>query len=212
MPADIVIQGERYKDAEELRSTIAELELAMDDMPSDSPQHGDMVVHIQRLREALAEASPGMEGEESPVSVPAGQTVPGEDNEDEELEEIEPLADNDTEDSLTHCPACGWPLDIDVMPPHHPDIETCSGCQGFGKVLTGSRVEGHILMDCPTCKGQGWTNKAQTNQKLTTATRAEMALWPNARSSDDGTRWLPPEDSTPPWSGAAWDEFRGTWA
>lgn len=208
----ITVQGERYADVAELSATIDELESKLDNVPDGTPEHADLSRHIDRLYEALSEASPGVVPQTAEpgtsVAVPApGEDLPDDDEAEEHEHEHEP-----EDESLTHCPACGWPLDVEILPPQHPDVTQCVGCQGFGKVLTGSRVEGHILIDCPTCKGQGWTNRPEAAREIVAATRLEQAIWPGARSSDDGATWLPPFDSTPPWQGAEWDSFRGTWS
>lgn len=42
----------------------------------------------------------------------------------------------------------------------YPDakgINTCEGCNGLGKVSTGSRVAEHMTITCPSCKGYGYT-------------------------------------------------------
>lgn len=212
MPAPITVQGERYADLDELGDAILELRKQLENMPSDTPNHASLAAHLERLENAHIEASGGVIPPDEGVPERAGQAAPPEDDEEEEEGHV-PVPD-DLEDTgeLTHCPACGWPLDIDIVPASHPDIETCPGCMGFGKVLTGSRVEGHTIMDCPTCKGQGWRNKQAVTERLVTATRAETPIWNGARLSDDGTRWIPAEGEAPPWQGATWDEFRGTWA
>lgn len=37
----------------------------------------------------------------------------------------------------------------------HPTFHRCDTCEGFGKVRTGSRVQGQEALPCPDCNGQG---------------------------------------------------------
>jgi hypothetical protein len=37
-----------------------------------------------------------------------------------------------------------------------PDAHTCEGCEGFGNVASGSKVEGQIEVVCKRCNGKGW--------------------------------------------------------
>ena len=41
--------------------------------------------------------------------------------------------------------------------PEARGINTCEGCNGLGKVSTGSRVAEHMTITCPSCKGFGYT-------------------------------------------------------
>jgi hypothetical protein len=41
--------------------------------------------------------------------------------------------------------------------PEAKGINTCEGCNGLGKVSTGSRVAEHMTITCPSCKGYGYT-------------------------------------------------------
>lgn len=39
---------------------------------------------------------------------------------------------------------------------HHQTLDQCPDCNGLGKVVTGSRVPGFDVVDCPRCLGKGW--------------------------------------------------------
>lgn len=59
------------------------------------------------------------------------------------------------------CPACeGTGLDFTGGEPEpelkaSPDRERCPDCDGWGKVVTGSRVPTEEVLPCPTCQGAG---------------------------------------------------------
>lgn len=211
MAQHITVHGEHYDSLEDLGRTIAELIAQAGDMPDGAPERHDLERHIERLAERYDELAPPS-GNDDPANVllpkDNGDGAAAEDGA-EQADEESPAVSDDT--SAVLCPVCGQDWDIPEAPPTHPTMQTCTGCRGWGQVLTGSRVEGHIVADCPTCQGSGWTRTVEP-MPVTTATRAENPLWPGARLSDDGSEWLPPAESTaPPWSGAVWDSFRGTW-
>ncbi len=41
--------------------------------------------------------------------------------------------------------------------PENPQTSRCVTCQGWGKVISGSRVAGKELLACPACTGYGYT-------------------------------------------------------
>lgn len=43
----------------------------------------------------------------------------------------------------------------------HPDLEMCSYCDGWGRLLTGSKNEGALTEICPRCSNQGYVLKNQ---------------------------------------------------
>ena len=63
------------------------------------------------------------------------------------------------------CPTCeGLGFDL-TYGAHTPELATndafraCTDCKGLGQVLTGSKVEGHVTRDCPTCLGRGYLER-----------------------------------------------------
>lgn len=41
----------------------------------------------------------------------------------------------------------------------HPDLEMCAYCDGWGRLLTGSKNEGALTEICPKCSNQGYVMK-----------------------------------------------------
>ena len=49
-----------------------------------------------------------------------------------------------------------------LIPPDYQtakDVDVCQDCQGWGRVITGSKAEGHETKLCSTCSGNGYTPK-----------------------------------------------------
>ena len=81
-------------------------------------------------------------------------------------------------------------------------INVCDGCDGLGKVSTGSRVAEHMTITCPTCKGYGYTpppgfttsapatnghSEAATAEALADLDTPERDNWGEPRVLPDGT-------------------------
>lgn len=66
-------------------------------------------------------------------------------------------------------------------------FSTCTGCDGFGEVKTGSQVAAHAIMSCPDCHGKGYFGP----EGVQAATVVPV--------------------SEPPWQGATWNTELGTW-
>lgn len=63
------------------------------------------------------------------------------------------------------CPTCGglgFDLTGSVGGPSYrstDQFKRCEVCDGLGKLLTDSQVEGHLLRDCSVCQGRGYLEK-----------------------------------------------------
>jgi hypothetical protein len=110
------------------------------------------------------------------------------------------------------CPVCmghGW---FPFEPPRDPRTRTCPRCLGHGKVLTGSHVEGHIVRECPECEAQGYIDAREAAVPVAAGNAVPPpANWPGSEWDPQQEVWKPPAGQSPPWTGAVWDESRGTY-
>jgi hypothetical protein len=72
-----------------------------------------------------------------------------------------------------------------------PNTETCPDCNGWGNVLSGSRVANHKRIACPTCKGLGY--KPKGGQHIENTSGATVHTMPVAAPDVD----VPPADADP---------------
>jgi phage FluMu protein Com len=111
------------------------------------------------------------------------------------------------------CPVCmgqGW---FPFEPPRDPRTQTCPRCMGHGKVLTGSHVEGHIVRECPDCEALGYVEVREEAPQVTAAatTPSPSSPEPEWDRSEQEEVPSPAAGQSPPWTGAVWDESRGTY-
>jgi hypothetical protein len=144
---------------------------------------------IRRLADeeaARAEAEspePEQEGEEAETEEGQPEQAPEPDGSPEEAEQLARVADLEKaqtrylravekiigpEGMPPLCPVCqGTGLDFSGGQPEpeykdSPRDVTCPDCEGWGKVRTGSRVQGEEVQACPTCTGRGAVAKGAT--------------------------------------------------
>lgn len=209
---DIVVQGEHYESREELLGTIEALEEKLAEMPSDTPEHNDLSRHIERLREA---ASGEAESEtESPTVEPAEPASPlaPEEEEEEEYETTHDLQDAAENGKILLCPTCGQEVPFPEVPPMDNTVERCSNCDGWGKVVRPTRVDGHVWRDCPVCQGEGVVQKLAAPPPAPARKAVEVPEAPGALFNPTTEQWDPPAGVQPPWAGATWDPFYGRWS
>lgn len=210
--AVIEVAGEKYKDLDALRIEIDVVEATLEEMPSDTPEHENLAQHLKKMRAAAAEATGGSEDNavSSEPSPPAA--TPPEEEAEEEVETTTSLRDaSDTGKALV-CPLCGHDIDFPETPPLDAFSHKCDKCDGWGQVMTGSRVDGHVWRDCKECQGSGFVeNQAQTYKPTVTGAaptpEAPGAIWEPLLE-----RWSPPAGQQPPWAGAVWDDLLGKWS
>ena len=86
------------------------------------------------------------------------------------------------------------PAAPDFQPARH--VRQCADCDGWGAVLSGSRVAGKERVTCPTCKGQGFQGDA-IGAPVQQVTNGEVAVEFPAESqplvSDDADVWGSPK-------------------
>lgn len=65
-------------------------------------------------------------------------------------------------EAFHECMGCGGVGFQPVTAPRFdPDLERCERCGGHGSMLTGSVNEMHIVRECLSCQGTGYTTKVQ---------------------------------------------------
>lgn len=207
----IKVQGETYADVGELNAAIEELETTLGDMPDGTPEHEKLAQHVETLR-AAAETSGTGEAASGPVAEPEPVSdEPPKDPKSEEQEHTHSLRDAADNGKQIVCPLCGNDIPFPEAPPLDPNVQRCPDCQGWGNVLTGSRVDGHVWRDCPTCNGNGYVDKRGTSIPVIGSKAAPVPEAPGAIWNADTETWNPPPGQQPPWAGAVWDTFLGKW-
>jgi rubrerythrin len=209
----ISVQGEKYESLDDLIETIARLQNELEDMPSETPEHEALSRHIERLREAAGngvDASSEFSAEDEAPSAPLPAP---EEEEEEEAEFTHNLREAAETGALLLCPTCGQEVPFPETPPLDQTVTRCPNCDGWGKVLRPSRVDGHIWRDCPVCQAEGVVPKEaaalpfEPTRKAAPVPEAPGAVW---NPLDEN--WSPPPGAQPPWVGATWDSFYGKWA
>jgi len=207
----IKVQGETYQSVDDLNATIYNLEADLEKMPSDTPEHEKLAQHVAALRAAAEESGSG-----EPPASPAPVAEPGPDTADEENEEDKVEVTHSLRDAAENgkelvCPLCGHDIDFPEVPPLDPNVERCRDCKGWGSVLTGSRVDGHVWRNCPTCQGQGFTDEHSVISRIPELKAAATPGAPGALWNPETEQWDRPPGQQPPWAGAVWDSFLGQW-
>lgn len=207
----ITVKGEKYGSLDELFNSIVELTVTLESMPSDSPEHNNLAKHIEDLKAELPEDYKPSPPEDSPVAS-AATPEDGDEGGEELPEEVTTNIRSAYEHGLdVVCPTCGQHVDMPEAPPRDPDIDTCPNCNGWGQVVTGSRVDGHVWRNCSRCDGQGWVVKSVVVPASFNAGAAQVPQAPGAIWNADTSRWNPPVGQQPPWAGAMWDDLLGKW-
>lgn len=208
----IRIKGETYRDAAELAETIERLGNDYAEMPEGAAKT-NLAAHIDELYSVLGGYAPGGDGKGD------GGDKAGKVSTASSSSSTTDEPENDDDDALAEgaqftCPMCGGTGELPHEPPPDPRSARCPDCEGWGKVYTGSLVEGHTVRDCHTCQGQGWVDRsgeraAQPDVNKTAADMPEQmgALWDAKRKF-----WMPPAGQQPPWPGATWDTYYGKWS
>lgn len=109
------------------------------------------------------------------------------------------------------CPMCNGDGHLAVEPPQDPTAQRCNGCDGYGRVYTGSRVPTEVTRACPICGGRGFrsaTPDALPEREFVVA--AETPEWPGALWNSETRRWDKPEGDEP-WPNAQWNDIRGAY-
>lgn len=95
--------------------------------------------------------------------------------------------------------------------PQSPTYERCDECDGWGRVLTGARLESPGIQPCPKCDGNGYLDKRSTNAATPPPSPSpEQPAPPPPPPGPDPLRTPPPE-GRPPAVGMIWDQDAYTW-
>lgn len=187
--------------------------------PGSTPPEGEP----EPEQEDFPATEPGTEGEPEPE--PDRERVQAREPGKDQLRELDAELEHFRErthaimgpfvDGMVDCEHCNG-LGIrppDPEPRSHPWFKTCPTCSGYGQVLTGSRDEQHLGVNCPRCAGRGYlegldqagtplSELAATPGGLTMATAAaagelEPAQWP----VDPASEHVPATHGAPAWMG-----------
>jgi len=71
-------------------------------------------------------------------------------------------------EGMAECESCGG---AGIAPPEpagpdyaaDPGKTTCTVCNGWGQLKTGSKAEGHVIERCDNCNGLGWVGPGNLN-------------------------------------------------
>lgn len=212
MAKEIVVQGEHYANVDELNTAIDSLTAKLDEVPSESPEHNDLLRHIERLREA-AEGSASVSGDDSPTPEPSSEAEPEADEQQVTDEgHTTNIREAFEQGQHLHCPLCGSEVDYAELPPMDETVVTCPNCKGWGQVVRPTKVDGQVWHTCTICQGNGYVDKPgverpPTQPRAAMTPEAPGAVW-NATTND----WDAPPGIAPPWDGATWDRFYGRWS
>lgn len=212
MTAVLKIRGVPYSTFAEVEDAVKKLAADIELLPPDSDELDAMARHVGELLESLPDdraaellayvtalrSTDPPSVDASPADVaPDGGDIPA---------VTEPL------ESPPLCPMCLGHGVLEVEPPQDPTAQRCPACEGYGKVYTGSRVEGNMTRDCPTCNGGGFVDVQPTIPLPPPLVRAAAApAWPEAKWDGITQRWLEPLPVNLPWEGANWDGLEGTY-
>lgn len=96
--------------------------------------------------------------------------------------------------------------------PQSRTFERCSECDGWGRVLTGGRMQENGIQPCPTCDGHGYRDRRAMAE--VGANGAGDGSRPPAPppSLPDPMRLSPAQGGEPPAAGMVWFEDLGSWA
>lgn len=210
------VQGETYDSPAEVLTAIGELSAAMEDMPESSKERADVERHIGRLKAVVADAKALLpRASETATGEPGADSPPEPQGLDSPPALTETPDEDDDEDNVPPgyilCPVClgGGMLTLDAPISH--EHERCPDCNGYGKVLTGSHVEGHVTADCGSCQGSGWIRPRAGYEKPSNGKHVATApLYPGATWNAEQEQWDAPPGE-PPWSNAAWNALVGAY-
>lgn len=208
----IKVHGETYENVASLNETIDELTAQYEDMP-DGAGRMKLAAHVATLR-AAAEGSGSDDGAASPADAPEDEPepMPQEEEEEGETEPTHSLIEAADYGKPLACPLCGNEVPFPESPPLDKFATRCGDCDGWGKVLTGSRVDGNVWRDCKGCNGSGFREDSTASAPTPLRKAADAPEAPGAIWNADNESWNPPPGVQPPWAGATWDSFYGKWS
>lgn len=211
MSTAIKVQGETYETADDLWASIQGLIAEVEEMPEGAPETVRLREHIEALSAELPE---GYEPSDDPEPEEAGEEVTPE--QEPEPEEVEPEITHDIQSAHETgadilCPLCGQDVPYPEAPPLNPDAQRCTACDGWGKYLNPTRVDGYVWAECSHCQGQGFTiGQSIAAPPVAAPLVALEPAWADSLKDPDTGRWIP-KDPTPPWGNARWNANSGGW-
>ena len=104
-------------------------------------------------------------------------------------------------DGFVPCETCNgiglaYPAPTGPQLEHSQGAATCSVCQGYGELLTGSKRSGYEKVQCTNCNGHGWVG--QGNMPAATAAQQAVEQYPAGDQQQVSMQPPQPPPSTDP--------------
>lgn len=142
---------------------------------------------------AKAEVEP--EGE--PVDVDGEEEGEGEEEPEGLGVEFDATGEPRVPEGYQLCPVCdgGGAIPEDVR--GDPNSRPCGVCHGYGRLVTGSLVAAHAVVDCLDCNAQGYVTRLRPAPTAQPAQSQEYGPPPAGSVLEEPAPWRHPEPAEP---------------